>query len=727
MSPLTPESMFDPARARTRAELGAALNALRDTRGLSLTEIERRTRDRPLPLKKTTMSAALNGRTLISARILLALLVVCDVPEPSHRPWLDARQRIGAAERRIAARRSTLDRFDAALPRALGIHSAIVDRAADDLPTYVERDFDFLLRAALATDSTNRGRFVVLVGGSSTGKTRSLYEAVLEVAPNWWLVLPGKTEELLQFRHEPPSRTVFWLDELQLYLGSRPHLSTDCIRGLLSKPNIVVGTLWPDQYDARSTLGVRDTDEAADVRRLLQIATIIDVPDAFTQAELHDADHKATRDNRIRIALDTTDAGVTQVLAGGPALVRAWVNAPNVYAKAMITVAADAHRLGVQSPLNEDTLAAAMFGYLPGQYRVAAQDVWLGQARPHATRPLRGDVAPLRRMDDGRPGTFAGYIVADYLAQHLGRHRRTERVPHEAWHALVTQLKRPADLRRLADSATARLRFVYAETALERLANDFYDGAAATELAQLLIRQDRFESGIRILRWRLQTDPRDRTAGWHLIRAQELWDQVERLRPAAAADPAVRQRLDDILADGGVLDGLRQRAATGDMPAGEDLVDRLVHLGRLRELEERANHGQTYAAEALADLYLARGDLDRLEARVRAGDQAANLRLSKAHAGDVHPVGDASQLAALRTAAGTDPEAARQLCALLFALRDVAGLQAELEAGTLGAADRLLALYTADELKTPAQVAYLRAFGLSADGTPLPPPIRKDH
>ncbi|GAA3294992.1 hypothetical protein Dvina_41330 [Dactylosporangium vinaceum] len=723
MSPLTPESLFDPARARTRAELGAALNALRDRQGLTLGEIEKRTRDRPLPLKKATMSKAFNGRTLINHRTLLALLAVCDVPEPLHQPWLEARQRIWAAERGAAVRRAALDRFDAASPRDLGIHSAIGDpAAADDLPEYVERDFDFGLRAALATDGSNRGRFVVLVGGSSTGKTRSLYEAVMAVAPNWWLIHPSETDELLQLRHDPPSQTVFWLDELQRYLGGRPHLSSACIGALMRRPNLIVGTLWPDQYDARSAPGLRDTDEAADVRRLLQTAIVIDVPDAFSPAELQEADDKAAVDNRIRIALNTRDTGVTQALAGGPALVRAWTIAPNPYAKAMITVAADAHRLGVQAPLTEDLLAAAMFGYLPGPQRVASVDEWLHHALPHATRPLHGDVTALRPMDGGRPGTFAGYIVADYLAQHLGRHRRTERVPHEAWDALVTRINRPADLRRLSDSATARLRFVYAEPALERLANEFGDGVAATELAQLLIRQDRFEAGIRVLRWRLDSNPRDRNASWHLARAQELWELAEQLRPAAAGDAAVRQRLDDMLADGGVCDDLRRRADAGDVLAGEELVERLADLGRLRELEERADGEHRYAAEALADLYLTRGDLARLEARAGAGDPAAALRLSKAHAEGRHPEGAESQLAALRAAAGPDPEAARQLCALLFALRDVEGLQAEVEAGTLGAADRLLALYTADELKSPQQVAHLRAFGLSADGRPLSPP-----
>src|SRR5688500_17776291 len=75
-------------------------------------------------------------------------------------------------------------RVDLELPRDLGIHSVIpLSGDDDDLPTYVEREFDSQLRIALAANLPSRGSFVVMVGGSSTGKTRSLYEAIYELVP----------------------------------------------------------------------------------------------------------------------------------------------------------------------------------------------------------------------------------------------------------------------------------------------------------------------------------------------------------------------------------------------------------------------------------------------------------------------------------------------------------------------------------------------------------------
>ncbi|QZZ32167.1 hypothetical protein [Streptomyces sp. ST1015] len=62
-----------------------------------------------------------------------------------------------------------------ASPRRLGVHAALqLSRASGDLPGYIPRDLDERLRAAL-----DGGRFVLLVGGSSVGKTRTLYEALL--------------------------------------------------------------------------------------------------------------------------------------------------------------------------------------------------------------------------------------------------------------------------------------------------------------------------------------------------------------------------------------------------------------------------------------------------------------------------------------------------------------------------------------------------------------------
>lgn len=599
-------------------------------------------------------------------------------------------------------------RVDLAIPRELGIHSAIPVAGDDDLPTYVERSFDFQLRTFLSANLPDRGCFAVMVGGSSTGKTRSLYEAIYELVPDWWLVQPAEASDLLELRNAPPHATVFWLDELQQYLGGHPPLTSECVRALVRHGNLVVGTLWPDQY-AKWTAGRED------VHRLVQSAVLIPVPETLDRVERSKAQVIALRDSRIQDALNARDDGMTQVLAGGPRLVMCWEQPANAYAKAMISAAVDAHRLGVQSPLSVDLLTDAMFGYLKPQQRVRSTDHWLSQALPDTTTPIHGDVSPLYPVDAGRAGTLAGYTIADYLAQHVRRKRRSEPVPHEAWQALVTHLPRPEDLRRLAINAAARLRYRYAEGALTRLAEEFGDGRAAAELADLLVRQDRLDVAAEVLQHRLAADPQDRLVVRKLSHVHGLAQRVEEIRPPARARPrGIPGEIAEILADGGVCDELRREADAGNAIAAERLIDLLADRGCLRELGERADRGERRAEEALADLYAAWGDVPELRARAEAGDQAAELRLSKIQRVQAAHQGAKYQIGELRAAADEGrAEAALQLCALLFELRDEDTLRAELDAGTTGAAERLVALYTAQDHRSLIQ---LRAFGLDADG-----------
>jgi hypothetical protein len=608
-------------------------------------------------------------------------------------------------------------RVDLAIPRELGIHSAIpVTRGDDDLPRYVERSFDLELRAVLSAKLPDRGQFVIMVGGSSAGKTRSLYEAIYELVPDWWLVQPAETSDLLDLRTSPPRATVFWLDELQQYLGGHPQLTSECVRALVRSGNLVVGTLWPDQY-AKWTSG-RD-----DVHKLVQSAHAISVPESLDRAELTAARLVAEEDSRIEDALRPRDVGMTQVLAGGPRLVMGWEQPANAYAKAMITAAADAHRLGVQSPLSEELLAEAMFGYLKPHQRVLSADHWLAQAVPNVADPKHDGVSPLYPVDAGRPGTLAGYTIADYLAQHVRRERRSEPVPPEAWQALVTRLRRPDDLRRVASSAVARLRIRYAEIALTRLAQEFGDDKAAVELADLLVRQDRCERAGEILRSRMDADAPDIVVTRRHLEIQELQRRVAEVRPAPGRrSGGMSPEVAEILFDGGLCDRLRRDAEAGSAIEAERLVEILAERGCVRELRDRADDNDLRAAEALADLYAAWGDEQPLRERADNGDEAARLRLTKVQRAQARKTDAKYQIEQLRAEVDEGRgEAAIGLCTLLFELRDEAGLRQELDAGTAGAADRLIALYTAQEHRW---LVPLRAFGLEADGqfvTPKPP------
>src|SRR5208337_2974969 len=100
------------------------------------------------------------------------------------------------------------------------------------------------------------GGFVLLVGGSSVGKTRSAAEAVRALLPEWWLVYPAGPDQVAALAQVPSPRTVVWLDELQDYLDGEHGLDGAVVRALLNAPDpaVIIGTLWPDRYAAYTTL-----------------------------------------------------------------------------------------------------------------------------------------------------------------------------------------------------------------------------------------------------------------------------------------------------------------------------------------------------------------------------------------------------------------------------------------------------------------------------------------
>jgi len=66
-------------------------------------------------------------------------------------------------------------RIREACPRLLDVHASIRIGGDDaEIPVYVPRDLDEQLRTAVAAASAHGG-LVLLVGGSSVGKTRALF------------------------------------------------------------------------------------------------------------------------------------------------------------------------------------------------------------------------------------------------------------------------------------------------------------------------------------------------------------------------------------------------------------------------------------------------------------------------------------------------------------------------------------------------------------------------
>ena len=189
-------------------------------------------------------------------------------------------------------------------PAELGVHAVI---GGSPMPAYVCRPHDELLRAVL-DPGVSASRLVVVRGGSSTGKTRAAYEAVVARLADWQLDYPLDTGALKERLDAGiPARTVLWLGELRQYAdadGGGAVLAR--VADLLqAEGHLIITTMWPEHWNTyitavRARLGTADPAGTAGrlLERLPELTDretaridpgrggVIDVPDLFTTDEM---------------------------------------------------------------------------------------------------------------------------------------------------------------------------------------------------------------------------------------------------------------------------------------------------------------------------------------------------------------------------------------------------------------------------------------------------------
>ena len=567
--------------------------------------------------------------------------------------------------------------------RQLGVHRAISVPGvpAGAQPVYVTRDFDTSesgLRALVSTAAARSG-FVLLVGGSSVGKTRSAAEAVKELLAGWVLFHPAGPEELTALTWQPPTRAVIWLDEIQRYLGGPAGLTGGAVRALLSAPGplVIIGTLWPEWHSIYTALPASvGADPYAREREVLALADVARVDEEFSPAEQTRAATAAGSDRQIA-AVITGGRRLAQALAAAPDLVAHWDNARTAepYAWAVLTAALDATRLGVQAPLPADLLRAAAPGYCTSRQQAIAPPGWFEAGLAYATRPLRGAAAAL----DPAPaamGQVSGYIPADYLVQRATRERGAT-IPASTWEALTAAALSLQDTGRLARNAE-RLQLlsravVFYRRLLEagepvaeglfRVAADRGDITALRALAERGSEQARLW-----LATIVATEDPDGKVG-RLVEAGD----AEALRALAPGNPYAADRLAFLLAERGDITQtakeLERRADYGDRDAGALLTELLLEHGEFDRLRALAadgfNHGWT--AVGLVNKLIDLEDTERLQEVSRDGSRYATEQLANL----LHTRGDHARLRQLAvTAHYDDPE---WLAGLLEDLGDTDG------------------------------------------------------
>ena len=182
------------------------------------------------------------------------------------------------------------------------------------------------------------GGFLVLVGDSSVGKTRLLYETARGVLADFAVLSPdlgdgGLVNSIAEATFLP--KLIVWLDELQRFLdgpyltpGSTP-ITDGAVRHLLDAPTpvVVLGAMWPEYArELRATKPGPNTSGqplrhpgAADILLLSRVRQ--ETLTSFSEKERGDAETLASKDPRLKNALDDPHYNVTEALAGAPQLV----------------------------------------------------------------------------------------------------------------------------------------------------------------------------------------------------------------------------------------------------------------------------------------------------------------------------------------------------------------------------------------------------------------------
>jgi hypothetical protein len=362
-------------------------------------------------------------------------------------------------------------------PFALEVHRPVQPEdpppGLPTLPAYVPREHDAELGTVVQAAAQGRSGIAVLVGGSSTGKTRACWEALqlLRDRPEpwrlWHPIDPSRPDAALRELQSIGPRTVVWLNEAQLYLdvaegglGERVAAGLrELLRDPARAPVLVLATLWPQFWDTLTVRLARRPDPHAQARELLA-GHDITVPVAFTPAQLGQL--VEARDTRLALAAaGAQDGQVIQFLAGAPELLARYRNAPGA-AKALINAAMDARRLGMGFGLPQAFLSSAAPGYLIDAEWDSLGEDWLDLALAYAAVPCKGVHGPLTRIRPrpagpgspdggdhppaGHAGTGGGplYRLADYLDQH-GRAHRKDQIPPAGFWAAVAGHASPAD------------------------------------------------------------------------------------------------------------------------------------------------------------------------------------------------------------------------------------------------------------------------------------------
>ncbi|MEU2915212.1 tetratricopeptide repeat protein [Streptomyces massasporeus] len=471
----------------------------------------------------------------------------------------------------------------------------------------------------LLEETLDASGFVLLVGPSKAGKSRTMYELLRRVRNGARLIVPKAERSVLDdlTRLALPAgddRAILWLDDLHHHLrpgGFDLKVLDRCARH--EPPIAVVATISAQQRDALIGL---DSDVGRTARAILARARHVELSDGLSP-------HDHAEAQRLYPAEDFSERGIGEQMIAAPSLEQrladGFAHFPPGWA--VTRAAADWQRMGVEGPAPESVVRTLFQSYLDAlqpPYR-PSQDT-RGSTFEDAVRwagePVAGDIALIyeRALPEGRPGFDTFAYIAEYLDAHGDE--SFAGMPAFAWECAEAAVD-DAQLLSLAYGALVRGEVETAERVLQRALRS---GPGADSAGETDSASDTDARG--------GTDPGRGTAAWAALMLGEVrlyqnrFDEaVELLERAAATGPEDTVPLAQVeLASALAMAGDRARARA------------LMEVN----LDSRDPQIAQMARAGLGGLLIADGEHERaqelLEAAVASDDDEATA-MARAHLG----------------------------------------------------------------------------------------------
>jgi len=302
-------------------------------------------------------------------------------------------------------------------PTLIGVDPvALSALTANTVPGYLEREIDPSLSEAVAGALSGREPwFVVVVGRSKVGKSRTLFEALCRcgVATDLELVAPVDGEAVRsllgpgqELKLTAPY-SVLWLDDLEPFLSQGVTLRT-LREWRAGGPGRIVAATYGGKGSERVG-GTSSAGLATTAGEVLGHAREVPLG-ATTEAELH----------TLRAATSASEFegmrryGLAAYLVAGPALARKLASGRHAPGEgsclegvAVVEAAIDWARCGRTDPMTRQRLRTIWSSYLP--VGIAASDDGFDAGLAWALRPVSGSIALLAHAN--------GYQAYDYMVR----------------------------------------------------------------------------------------------------------------------------------------------------------------------------------------------------------------------------------------------------------------------------------------------------------------------